>query len=30
MSFALFILSASGQALLAQHGFQPVALPQNR
>lgn len=26
--FALFVMSETGQAILAKHGFQPVALPQ--
>ena len=25
--FALFVMSEAGQAILAKHGFQPVALP---
>lgn len=27
--FALFVMSEAGQAILAKHGFQPVALPQS-
>lgn len=26
--FALFVMSEKGQSILAEHGFQPVALPQ--